>query len=63
MPPSVATVPASWRDQFAEPSIDVLVAEVETDPRKLLNLVRKGLLALDKCEETLGWLTARKDGS
>jgi len=55
MPPSVATVPASWRNQFAEPTTDALVAEVESDPRKLLNLLRKGLLALDKCEETLGW--------
>lgn len=55
MPTSVATASAPWRNQFAQPTTDLLLDEIESERRKLFDLFREGLLALDACEESLDW--------
>ncbi len=55
MPASLATEISPWHNQFAQPSTESLLAGVEEERLRLVKLVRKGLLALDGCEESLGW--------
>ncbi len=55
MPASIATESQAWQNQFAQPSIDALIADVDEERRKLFDLIREGLLAIDGCEESLGW--------
>ena len=55
MPTSVATTPAAWRNQFAQPTTELLLQEIEPERLALFTLARDALLALDKCDETLAW--------
>jgi hypothetical protein len=55
MPASLATESPAWRNQFAQPTTDTLLAEIDPERLKLVETLRDGLLALETAEETLGW--------
>lgn len=55
MPVSVATESPAWRNQFAQPTTETLLSEVDPERVKFVETLREGLLALDNAQESLGW--------
>lgn len=45
----------AWQDRFALPSRDELLCAFGTQQRRLLDLVREHMLALESVEESLSW--------
>jgi len=53
--PSTAPVTHAWKNRFARPTPDALLADLTPDERRLIDAAREGLAKLEPLAESLEW--------